>query len=132
MPPIVPGPESMWRLEIGPRGERFKGVLLLKKDLDNLEMVILDPSGITLAGALVDISGRVMVNDGLPRVRNTGLASFVGRSLARIFYLRGTDNGAGCRRGDGWLRYFEVCVTPEAINLDNPWPEPDLKLVLIR
>ncbi len=133
MPPVTPpGPESLWRLEIGRRGEVFKGLMLLKTMDTDFDMVILDPTGITLVGGRVDFYGRVTVNGGLARVKETGLAPLVGRGLARIFHRPGGQGRNGCRRGREWLRYFEVCDDHTAIRLDNPWPEPDLKLVRIR
>jgi|GEM_PF-5739640 len=130
--PPSASPESAWKLAIGRDGKRFTGILLVRVEDDGLAMVVIDPTGITLIGGRVDNSGRVTVNDGLARVRKSGLGPFVGRALYRIFIASGRKAREGCLKGMGLLRYYETCRKPGTILLDNPWPEPDLRLSAVK
>ncbi len=65
----------------------FSGLLGIKFEQRSLQYVLLDGSGITLARAQVDRSGKISNQSGIARIIDSGLPNYLGSALSKIYFL---------------------------------------------
>jgi hypothetical protein len=79
---------NLWllRIEQG-KEEKFSGVLVLQQKNDNIDLVLLDPTGIKIMAEKITRTGEIQISSAIEKIKESRLPNYLGRAIHRIFYL---------------------------------------------